>query len=258
MGVPPHLPQAGTDFEEFFDLSIDLLCIVGFDGYFKRVNASLERTLGYQKAGALLADRLRHHASGRRGAVAGGAGAARGGKRHRRLRVTRHLRRRFGPVARVEHPHDAGAGRRVRRREGCDRPPESRRGAPRGAAHARGESRRAAPARRRAGCAPARGHAGRSRDRRRTRCSPRWHGRSARCSPWTPRTSGRYDADGTIVSVAQWGGYPGVPLGTRFPSTATACPPGCCEQDARHGSTATRTPPASSRPPCGRSASAPP
>ena len=28
---------------------------------------------------------------------------------------------------------------------------------------------------------------------------------------------GRYDADGTVVSVAQWGGYPGVPLGARFP-----------------------------------------
>ena len=49
MGVPPHLPQAETDLEEFFDLSIDLLCVVGLDGYFKRVNASLERTLGYEK-----------------------------------------------------------------------------------------------------------------------------------------------------------------------------------------------------------------
>ena len=46
----PHLPQSGTELEEFFDLSIDLLCIVGFDGFFKRVNASLERTLGYPKA----------------------------------------------------------------------------------------------------------------------------------------------------------------------------------------------------------------
>ena len=28
---------------------------------------------------------------------------------------------------------------------------------------------------------------------------------------------GRYDADGTVVSVAQWGSYPGVPIGARFP-----------------------------------------
>jgi PAS domain S-box-containing protein len=49
VGVPPHLPQSETELEEFFDLSMDLLCVVGFDGYFKRVNASLERTLGYAK-----------------------------------------------------------------------------------------------------------------------------------------------------------------------------------------------------------------
>jgi PAS domain S-box-containing protein len=28
---------------------------------------------------------------------------------------------------------------------------------------------------------------------------------------------GRYDPDGTVVSVAQWGSYPGVPIGARFP-----------------------------------------
>jgi len=35
--------------EEFFDLSIDPLSIVGFDGEFKRVNASFLRLLGYSK-----------------------------------------------------------------------------------------------------------------------------------------------------------------------------------------------------------------
>ncbi len=35
------------DFEKFFDVSLDLLCIAGTDGYFKRVNASFARTLGW-------------------------------------------------------------------------------------------------------------------------------------------------------------------------------------------------------------------
>jgi PAS domain-containing protein len=44
---PPHVPQGET--EEFFDLSSDPLSIIGFDGEFKRVNASFVRLLGYPK-----------------------------------------------------------------------------------------------------------------------------------------------------------------------------------------------------------------
>jgi PAS domain S-box-containing protein len=44
---PPSVPHSESELEELFDLSLDLLCIAGFDGYFKRVNRAFERTLGY-------------------------------------------------------------------------------------------------------------------------------------------------------------------------------------------------------------------
>ena len=39
-----------SDFEHrFFDLSIDMLCVLDFDGYFRRLNLAWERTLGFTR-----------------------------------------------------------------------------------------------------------------------------------------------------------------------------------------------------------------
>jgi PAS domain S-box-containing protein len=40
-------PQLESELERFFDLTLDLLVLAGFDGYMRRVNPAYQRTLGY-------------------------------------------------------------------------------------------------------------------------------------------------------------------------------------------------------------------
>lgn len=47
--LPPRLDLGELE-DRFFDLSIDMLCFLGFSGYFQRLNPAWERTLGFTRA----------------------------------------------------------------------------------------------------------------------------------------------------------------------------------------------------------------
>ncbi len=49
MYLESMLQRAETDLRRFFDLSLDLFCIAGLDGYFRRVNSNFSRVLGYNE-----------------------------------------------------------------------------------------------------------------------------------------------------------------------------------------------------------------
>ena len=73
---------SGSDEQRFFDLSIDMLCVLRFDGYFQRLNRAWETTLGFSRD-ELMARRFiefvhpddRERTLGQNGTVRGGGQA---------------------------------------------------------------------------------------------------------------------------------------------------------------------------------------
>ena len=216
MAPRPNLTHAATELEQFFDLSIDLLCVVGFDGYFKRMNSAWELALGYSRE-ELLARTVfdithpddiepARQALGR---LAEGSDL---------VGFTTRVITADGGVRWVEWNTRTVPERGLVYGVGRDATERRRADAALGEAHARLEASRdelraladEQAALRRVATLVARG-------------APPEEvfaavGREVGEVLGVDATHlGRFDTDGTVVSVGQWGRYPGVPLGARYP-----------------------------------------
>jgi PAS domain S-box-containing protein len=218
VGRQQHVPQSETELQEFFDLSIDLLCIVGFDGHFKRVNASLERTLGYSKAelfsrsvfdithpddvppsrDALARLGEGHDLVGYESRVICADGSVRWLEWNTRTMPERGVV--FGVARDTTERRHADAELRE-----AQRMLEASRDGLRLLADEQAALRRVATLVARE-MPPDEVFAAIAREVGQALGVDATH-------------LGRYDGDGAVVSVAQWGGYPTVPLGTRLPLT---------------------------------------
>jgi PAS domain S-box-containing protein len=208
--------QAATELEQFFDMSIDLLCVVGFDGYFKRVNPAWERLLGYSREELLerMVFDVTHPddvepAREALGRLADGSDL---------VGFTTRVVTADGDVRWVEwntrtvpeHGVVYGVGRDATERRQAE---AALRGAHAQLETGRDELRALADqqaALRRVATLVAQETATDAVFAAVTREVGQVLGVDA-------AQLGRFDPDGTVVSVAQWGRYPGVALGARFP-----------------------------------------
>ena len=76
---PPKPASTRPNMNHFFAVSLDLLCVVGVDGYFKRLNPVWEKTLGFSRKELLARPYLEFvHPDDRAGTVAAAQGLATG------------------------------------------------------------------------------------------------------------------------------------------------------------------------------------
>ena len=108
--------RAEREVEDIFDLSLDPLCVMGVDGYLKRVNPAFEQALGYDADALARASRARLRPSGGPRGDGRGDRQAASGRRGGAVRGPLPARRRRGSMAHVEHAAGARAWRDVRGR----------------------------------------------------------------------------------------------------------------------------------------------